>query len=84
MWAQMQRFFLLRCYFPGVNSRKTTSRLHTETYRSYYHNCLDILLWQFSPNRLVQIASARLPEHFGEFSLGGLDRLLNQVTCSRV
>lgn len=35
--------------------------------------------WQFSPDRLVEIASARLPEHFGEFSLGGLERLLNQV-----
>eukprot|EP00903_Cladosiphon_okamuranus_P012732 g11903.t1 len=35
---------------------------------------------KFSPDRLVEIASARLPEHFGEFNPGGLERLLNQVT----
>eukprot|EP00752_Nemacystus_decipiens_P003321 g3073.t1 len=35
---------------------------------------------KFSPDRLVEIASARLPEHYGEFSPGGLERLLNQVT----
>ncbi|CAM9349639.1 unnamed protein product [Pylaiella littoralis] len=35
---------------------------------------------KFSPDRLVEIASARLPDHYGEFSLNGLDRLLNQVT----
>eukprot|EP00752_Nemacystus_decipiens_P003322 g3073.t2 len=41
--------------------------------------CL-VMAAQFSPDRLVEIASARLPEHYGEFSPGGLERLLNQVT----
>ncbi|CAM9808352.1 unnamed protein product [Hapterophycus canaliculatus] len=41
---------------------------------------------KFSPDRLVEIASARLPEHYGEFALGkcSMERLLNQVTVFTV
>ncbi|CAM9625358.1 unnamed protein product [Scytosiphon promiscuus] len=41
---------------------------------------------KFSPDRLVEIASARLPEHYGEFAIGkcSMERLLNQVTVFTV
>lgn len=34
---------------------------------------------QFSPDRLVEIASTRMPEQYGDFAPTGLERLLNQV-----
>lgn len=34
---------------------------------------------QFSPDRLVEIASTRMPEQYGDFAPSGLERLLNQV-----
>lgn len=35
---------------------------------------------QFSPDRLVEIASTRLPEQYGDLRRDGLARLLDQVT----
>eukprot|EP00904_Undaria_pinnatifida_P011168 jgi/Undpi1/7181/HiC_scaffold_22.g09655.m1 len=39
---------------------------------------------KFSPDRLVEIASTRMPEQYGDFSPAGLERLLNQVTVYTV
>lgn len=38
--------------------------------------------WQFSPDRLVEIARTRLPELYGDSCPEGLERLLNQASKS--